>query len=818
MEAILDVDGTAYCSIAIQDARVPPSSNFVDSIYIQDGGFGTPNPVLQLILNDSTGTLDQDLNIQDGTLITIKLAKEREKVKVRNFRVFNFTKQQVASGPQMVVTCIFDAPTWLAGVYTESVRGSSDAVMADLAGKAGLEYDGAGGTDDVMTWLNVNRTRSSFSEDVAIRGRASPQSCMARTVTLDNKLKYKDLYKVITESPKWSYLQNSESGSSAGTPITVRETQNASTSGLATHIMNYGQTQYQHSLNESGQHVVSGVDAPVFGASLPINEDVRGAIAGRGAQINYTGWDPGTEPKPASNIHEFYEESKYQNLRYLGLLSERVRLLTDDYTEVEVFDCASYRQSDAVSGEFQEKKALAGNWIVGGKTIWIRAGHKYCEVHFLYRPTIMEAGNTETAGGEKDAQGSANAVANENESMLPTDTQDVPSIQEQLDTPIETEVVKKPGAVAAKDTLTDLKNYGNQTPLNNPPITGDVVNGDLLATENSLRNNVKSMQQAGGPVAEMAKPGPLTGIKLAYGTVKKFASETVEMLAGRPISMQEALQMAQDPKKFKATAMDRVTNVASDVTGVKMHNIVSAATGGTIDHGAIIGDVVGGGLWADDLKAAGITPEGVTVPLPVELPLLDNKFTQQGAKFLYDMTGLGYNGSELLIDPRKTADAIDMWSRETNPERILMEQGFKAYDSTFGDMTPKEAEGVMAELGVLARDVGVLYAKNELIFDRGLSDSEIRSAGRDVAFIFGDPSIAPLVDSVEEVVRYNDVTDVQTKQSTTSWADYYSMGAKVGEGYDTWKFPYKFPAEGTTKVSEHTNGHTNEQTTPFPKV
>ncbi len=79
MEVVLDVDGIAYCALEIENVKTPPTINFVDTIYLQDGGFGTPVPVLQLILSDSNGTLDEDLNLQDGTKITIKLSKSREK-------------------------------------------------------------------------------------------------------------------------------------------------------------------------------------------------------------------------------------------------------------------------------------------------------------------------------------------------------------------------------------------------------------------------------------------------------------------------------------------------------------------------------------------------------------------------------------------------------------------------------------------------------------------------------------------------------------------------------------------------------------------
>ena len=803
MEAVIDVDGIAYCSIEIEGSSMPPSANFVDTIFIQDGGFGTPNPVLQLILSDATGTLDADLNLQDGTLITIKLAKEREKVVVRKFRVFYFDKQTAADGPKLKVTCIYDSPQWIAGVFTESFRGSSSDAMSQMAAAAGLGYDGPGGTDDVMTWLNVNRTRTSFSEDVAMRAYASGQSCMARLLTLEGIVKFKDLFKELQAAPKWTYHQNTDESTATGTPIPVRETRNASVSGLATHIMNYGQTQYNHSLDVAGQTTLDGVDAPVFGTALPINADVKSQVSGRGARINYTGWDTGTEPKPASNIHHKYEDAQYQNLRFLGLLSERIRILTDEYTDVQPFDTADYKHSDAVTGEFEEKKALAGKWIVGGRTMWIKSGHKYSEIHFLYRPTIQEAGATAGAGAEAPAgeqNAKANAAGDMDQEIANVNTPSVPDTGEVQPTP----VVAQPAAQSAKQSLESMDRLALQNSLDNPPILGKTADGATLAEEAQLRTSLASMRSAGGPLAEMSEVGDVGELD-KFKTLKRFNTDVVEYFAN--ITPEDVAYAVQNPEQFKASSIDRITNYSGDVIGMDLHNIVAAATGEHYSPGAIVGDVLAGGIWRDNLQANGVNPDAINIPGLPGLP--QNAYTEAGAKFLYDATGLGMTPEGVMLNPRQFADSVERWSRETNPQEILMRDGFRAFESTFGAVTPQEAETIMGELGILAAEVALKYTENELLYDGGLQDHQIEQIGRDIAFIFGDPHVTPIVDTVGKVTTYGDHTDVQTNSEQVTWAAYYSMGASTQSGSEQWKYPYSFPEAGSTSEGNNTGGWPN---------
>lgn len=813
MEATLDVQNIAYCTLDIEGSRVPPTMNFVDTIFIQDG-FSIPIPVLQLILKDQRGTLSEDMNLQDGTLVTIKLGKTREKVKTRKFRVFSFRKETTAAGPQLVVTCILDAPKWTAGVFTESIRGTSASVLGQLAARAGLKYDGPTSTDDVMTWLNVNKTRSAFSEDIAMRGYGSNQTCMARLVTIDYELKYKDLFDVLKKEPKWSMLQNSPEGAAKATPVVIRETQDASSAGFGTHMMNYGQKQYEHSLNNSGQLSTLTLDAPLLGAALPVNEDVRGQISERGAKVNYTGFDTGTEPAPASNIHQYYEKALYQNARYLGLFSERINLLTDEYTEVTTFDCCEYQHADQDNQEFKPSKALGGKWLIGGKTMWIKAGHKYSEIFYLYRPAVMETGASNAAGNEKtNSQQNAKAnagpinIAEEQAAQSQTTVTTPPAVT----TPTPKAV---PAAQGASNTLNALKEYGQKNPIiPTVPVDRSGIPSHMFATQDTLRNSVAQYAQSTGPLRDQLVNGNGTGTLDGYQTLKKYGADFIKGIAGSqndPIAIARQVERYRNnPEYLKNTAINRVTNIGTDITGVRLHNIVSAASGRRVNVGSVVGDVLNGGLWADDLRAAGISPSTITVPLPIQLEIIENPMLKAGGSFLYSATGMGFDGRNILIHPYQTARNIERWANQTDPAKLLVEQGARAYINTFGHISPSEASAQVSNLGKLAAEVGLMYGRNELLVDSALTDRAKTDLARDIAFTFGDPTITPVVDSVGRIVDYGEYHDVTTSKDLVTWATYYSMGAKLATAVDKWNFPFQFPGDPIA-AGDVTNGNATE--------
>lgn len=394
-QATLNIEGMAFCTLDVAGSPMPPSGNMVENIWIMEG-FGMGLPAMKLSLRDENETLSRDLNLKNGTLISLRLGKTAETAPEYKFRVFGWTRPRNASGKVLHVVCIYDAPKFGAGSYAESFEGTSANVMQQMAERSSLLFEGpAKPTVDTQIWMNLNTTRLGFSEDLAMRGYVDDTSCMARCVRMDGTLVYKDLMALLKETPKQTLVHNKDGAGATGTSVDVRTAKDTSVSGLFTHFVNYGHKLFGHAFaDETSAMAIETMDVSAPAAGVPINTDILAQLKERGARVSYSGLDPGTGPEDGYNIHEHYERAYYQNVRLLSMFSERLVALTDSATDIKSFTSIDFQQgSDAKGSGTPAPNDVAGRYIVGGKTIMIKGGKKYAEILYLYRPFLSEAGN-----------------------------------------------------------------------------------------------------------------------------------------------------------------------------------------------------------------------------------------------------------------------------------------------------------------------------------------------------------------------------------------------------------------------------------------
>lgn len=391
-QATLNIDGQVFCTLDIDGSPMPPSANMIETVIVMEG-FGMPLPVLKMSLYDDNETLSKDLNLKNGTLIKIRLGKSSSESPESAFRVFGWGRPRNSTGKVLHIVALFDCPLFGAGAYSESYEGTSKDVMAKIASACGLKFEGpSANTDDSQVWLNFNTTRLSFTEDIAMRGFVNESSCMVRCVSTDGTLHYKNLMEVIKQEPKHSISHNSNGKGKSGKPIDVRGAKDTSVSGVFTHFMNYGFTLHGHDFDEE-QHAFASLDVDVQGVDVPINKEVKGQLE-NGSRVSYFGLDYRHGPNDGYNLHENYERAYYQNVRLLGLFSERVTAIADEATDTTLFEPVDFTQG--AGGKGQQSPAtndVSGKYILGGRTKVIKGGTKYSELFYLYRPFITEAGN-----------------------------------------------------------------------------------------------------------------------------------------------------------------------------------------------------------------------------------------------------------------------------------------------------------------------------------------------------------------------------------------------------------------------------------------
>lgn len=387
-KAVLNIENRVYLELEIEDSDLPPTPNFLSDIYLHEG-FGIGLPTAELHLHDQRGTLADELSLMTGKKISIGLGKTTRKQDKRNYRLWSMDTMQTHVGPRLRVVCILDAPLYSTTADVKAYKGPSSSVMGQIAQEAGLQYDPPEQTVDAQWWLRSGITLNSFSEDVAMAGYASGQSCMTRVLTSLGVLRYKELFKQLDEDPLASFLFNTPPSVSTNSAnrILVRETQPISKGGALNQWLNYGHRRIHNDLSGIAR-VTDGLQAPATQGNSPISQQLFDLVDQ--SKFDYVGPDTGIGGQ-APNTHEKYNVAQYQNPRYMAMWTDSVKLLVEEYTELNPLDAVDLHYTDLKANNFVDNKRYEGKYLVGNRTISIKDGTKFCELVTLVRPNVGNA-------------------------------------------------------------------------------------------------------------------------------------------------------------------------------------------------------------------------------------------------------------------------------------------------------------------------------------------------------------------------------------------------------------------------------------------
>ncbi len=381
-QSAVNIANQIYIALSVEGSGLTSGTNLINTISVHEN-LATLVPVMQFKFNDRGMNLVRDYALTEGTKVEISLGKSQDDAIPRTFRVFGSRQAPSIDGPMMFMTFILDCPKYVTESYSGGIKGNSSDVISQIASDCGLEAD-VESTQDEMTWLSFGRTRASFSQDVAMHGYASQNSSLAKCLTSTKKLRYKDLFKQLQESPIITFAQN-DPGDGRDI-LLVRESRDVSNSGVMNSWLNYGWNYTSHSLTGKSNKI-DKFEVKSSDNYLPINSEVKKEVGDKARVEHNRKWD-------CRNTHENYNQAYYQNMRGLALFSEKIHILVEDPSGVEVFDSVELEMTDSDG----EKGKNTGSYIVSAKVIYISNGSAYYEKLELIRPSVRQAGNTKLVG------------------------------------------------------------------------------------------------------------------------------------------------------------------------------------------------------------------------------------------------------------------------------------------------------------------------------------------------------------------------------------------------------------------------------------
>jgi hypothetical protein len=392
----VNTEGLGIFELSINDMPITSGLNLFREGTIQSG-VGLSIPIAKFIFVDHHGTLVGDQALNDGTKISVVMGRDTENSVSYDFLVYSINSYEEGGANVQEVYCLLDKPPLTTGASKSVHSGTSSQVLSEISSESNMLFDGPS-TEDNMTWINCGGTRLQFMDKVCLRSYRSDNSCMSHVVDFDTVI-LKDLFEIFSGVPSHN-LHYSINSNAADTGIKVEldESKPCSRTGFYNQATNYGHRHWQHSLTGDVMEF-STINPKVLGAGLPINSQIKGNLEFASLTVG-SNFDTGGGSLPGANVHTNYHKAKYQNLRYLSLFSEGVRVLTREFVNIPLFSLVSYLHGSIRDSSTVPNRKYSGNYIVGSKTLVLRGKH-YAETYEMYRPFITETGNTPTVGSEK---------------------------------------------------------------------------------------------------------------------------------------------------------------------------------------------------------------------------------------------------------------------------------------------------------------------------------------------------------------------------------------------------------------------------------
>ena len=279
------------------------------------------------------------------------------------FRVNSIKNTPCATGDVIDIDGYLDCPKfWVETTNLTYANKTSNDVLAEVAGYAGLKYEGTV-TADSQTWHGSKKRVHAFCSNVANHGYASQTSCMKLAVCLDGTMRYKDVAMLDTGSPVAKFII----GDIKQGYLTVVSHAPKNSGGSANRKAGYRQTHTEYSvyradLYRNHTNLMADINE---GGEFNMNSDVRGAVTS-GAHI--------VSPIDYGNVHDDYHRASYQNKRGTALFNVGLDILTNmpaiSKPKVRVFDTVSVTAPAALSEQ-------NGLYVVVSHTIAITSGQHH---------------------------------------------------------------------------------------------------------------------------------------------------------------------------------------------------------------------------------------------------------------------------------------------------------------------------------------------------------------------------------------------------------------------------------------------------------
>ena len=325
-------------------------------------------PALRLDLNDNKNILSNG-TLVDGSIISIAVGPDQNSAhnNIMEFRyVASPEELKEKSKDRYLIYATYNYPKFAHCVEPFGMYGSSSQVLKTLAEANNLTYKGVD-TVDEMTWLNGTMTYGQFMKYIANHGYSNTESCMLACIDLNRNLLYKDIndLKYI-----YTFVDHPVNNIELEKNITFNEIQFANNSSINNYSYGYQSRFIDYNIN-------GNIDIQ---NSVSIFKDTRVLNLNRKAYEEVGLIRNEIQPTNLGNVHKYWNQAYYQNLKYKSLKSIEATVYTYSKTPLNILDGVSLNYIDPITN--QPDLVRASKWVVQSKSLAI-SNRKYIEKYVI---------------------------------------------------------------------------------------------------------------------------------------------------------------------------------------------------------------------------------------------------------------------------------------------------------------------------------------------------------------------------------------------------------------------------------------------------
>ncbi len=359
---MLNIKDRFYLSIKIDGKLLSLQSISLKSITMQSNViFSFPTACLEL--GDNIRYFDEN-PILDGSTIEIVSGTDYSKLNkpLYRFRVYSVTHKEAGSVVYYTINCTLNAPKYINENFKGSYSSTSAAAITSIATVCGLTPD-VDTTTDNQVWYGAGKRRCLFAKEISKNSYLNNSSCFGLGLTLDSKLKLKNISAVNLANSTNLFVQGNKVNKDV---ISVLDKKESTNSGLFNNLAAYKFEGVEQS--SEGTTSYTEIQLSTKSTSVNVNSLLNSKLTGSTLKIY---------PVSSGNTYSNYYLSEYQNLRVTATYGNVLYIMSNQESMLDLFDPLKYVLFDNINGEVKINSKLSGGYLITGKTIYIEAGAYY---------------------------------------------------------------------------------------------------------------------------------------------------------------------------------------------------------------------------------------------------------------------------------------------------------------------------------------------------------------------------------------------------------------------------------------------------------